>query len=104
MLNSVIGIVLIKLGKRKRTIIISERLDGEIKVYIRERAIDIISKGGNIPSESQLFEELLTKGLRADSEGSYRTSAVRTNGSPRKARPGNTFRTADESKPPDIAI
>lgn len=53
-----------KLGKKKRTIIISEKLDGEIRAYISKRAVEIISKGGSIPSESQLFEELLTKGLQ----------------------------------------
>lgn len=57
-------LALAKLGKKKHTIIISEKLDGEIRAFIRERAVEIISKGGDIPSESQLFEELLTKGLQ----------------------------------------
>lgn len=51
--------------KKKRTVIVTEQLDREIQAYIKERAIEIISEGGKIPSESQLIEELLAAGLRA---------------------------------------
>jgi hypothetical protein len=57
-------LALAKLGKKKHTVIISEQLDRKIQTYIKERAIEIISKGGKIPSESQLIEELLAAGLR----------------------------------------
>lgn len=53
--------------KKKHTIILSEKLDSEIEAYIKMRAVEILSSGGSIPSKSQLFEELLTKGLRASS-------------------------------------
>ncbi|MDG6921029.1 MAG: hypothetical protein JRN59_05825 [Nitrososphaerota archaeon] len=56
------------MGKRKHTIIISEKLDDQIKTYIKDRAVQIIDSGDNIPSKSQLFEELLTKGLQATKE------------------------------------
>jgi hypothetical protein len=53
--------------KKKHTIILSEKLDDEIKAYIKERAVEIIRNGGSIPSESQLFEELLARGLKTTS-------------------------------------
>jgi hypothetical protein len=97
---------LASLGKRKHTIIINEKLDGEIKTYIRERAIEIISKGGSIPSESQLFEELLTKGLQVTRGRSLHGDAAKTTRNVRRVYIGSAVPGVDENKSPspDIAI
>jgi len=97
---------LARLGKRKRTIIINEKLDGEIKTYIRDRAIEIISGGGSIPSESQLFEELLTKGLQVTKGRSSHGDAAKTTRNARRSHTESAVPGVGENKSPspDIAI
>jgi len=52
-----------KLLKAKRTITLDHKLNAKLTEYIKKRAPEIIKTSGRIPSESEIIEELLRKGL-----------------------------------------